>query len=101
MTFDCYIIMAGCLQCGYRKHVCFKCVQCYCELKVHILKQLGALKENSCAGKVLIIFSQGYSLVGQNLTLYPPVAIIFHKPIGIYMGSLILGVNTLYMLFCF
>ena len=36
------------------------------------------------------------------LTLYPPVTIIiFHKPIRIYMGSLILGVNTLYMLFCF
>ncbi len=24
-----------------------------------------------------------------------------HKPIRIYMGGLILGVNTLYMLFCF
>ena len=36
-----------------------------------------------------------------DLTLYPPVTIIiFHKLIRIYMGSLILGVNT-YMLFCF
>ncbi len=25
----------------------------------------------------------------------------FHKPIRIYMGGLILGVNTLYRLFCF
>ncbi len=24
-----------------------------------------------------------------------------HKPIGIYMGGLILGINTLYRLFCF
>ena len=25
----------------------------------------------------------------------------YHKPIRIYMGGLILGANTLYMLFCF
>ena len=36
------------------------------------------------------------------LTLYPLVTLlIFHKPIRIYMGSLILGINTLYLLFCF
>ncbi len=42
------------------------------------------------------------------LTLYHPMvhmrhgcAQFFHKPIRIYMGVLILGVNTLYMIFCF
>ena len=41
-----------------------------------------------------------YILRGNCLTLYPPVT-IFHKPIRIYMGSLILGINTLYMLLWF
>ena len=37
-----------------------------------------------------------------SLTLYPPVTIIiFHKPIRIHMGSVILGAKTVYMLFCF
>ncbi len=39
------------------------------------------------------------------LTLYQPMTHIrvmsSHKPIRIYMGGLILGVNTLYRLFCF
>ncbi len=39
------------------------------------------------------------------LTLYQPVMHICvmssHKPIRIYMGGLILGVNTLYRVFCF
>ncbi len=39
------------------------------------------------------------------LTLYQPMTHICvmscHKPIRIYMGGLILGVNTLYRLFCF
>ncbi len=39
------------------------------------------------------------------LTLYQPMTHISvmssHKPIKIYMGGLILGVNTLYRLFCF
>ncbi len=39
------------------------------------------------------------------LTLYtlqcPKVHIIFHKAIRIYMGGLILGVNTLYRVVCF
>ena len=39
------------------------------------------------------------------LTLYQPMthicAMSSHKPIGIYRGVLILGVNTLYRLFCF
>ncbi len=39
------------------------------------------------------------------LTLYQPTThtwgLSSHKPIGIYMGDLILGVNTLYRLFCF
>ncbi len=39
------------------------------------------------------------------LTLYQPMTHIYvmssHKPIKIYMGGLILGVNTLYRLFCF
>ncbi len=40
-----------------------------------------------------------------NLTLYQPMThtcvMSSHKPIRIYMGGLILGVNTLYRLFCF
>ncbi len=32
---------------------------------------------------------------------YPKVHIVFHKAIRIYMGGLILGVNTLYRVFCF
>ena len=41
--------------------------------------------------------------VGHSFNPLPTIVtnIIFHKPIRIYMGSLILGVNTLYMLFCF
>ncbi len=39
------------------------------------------------------------------LTLYQPMTHICvmssHKPIRIYMGVLILGINTLYTLFCF
>ncbi len=39
------------------------------------------------------------------LTLYQPMTHICvmssHKPIRIYMGGLILGVNTLYRLFCY
>ncbi len=39
------------------------------------------------------------------LTLYQPMTHIcimrFHKPIRIYLEGLILGVNTLYRLFCF
>ncbi len=39
------------------------------------------------------------------LTLYQPMTLICvmssHKPIKIYMGGLILGVNTLYRLSCF
>ncbi len=40
------------------------------------------------------------------LTLYQPMMHIIcvmssHKPIRIYMGGVILGVNTLYRLFCF
>ncbi len=31
----------------------------------------------------------------------PYGVIVFHKPIRIYMGGLILGVNTFYRLFCF
>ncbi len=30
-----------------------------------------------------------------------PYVNVFHKPIIIYMGGLILGINTLYRLFCF
>ncbi len=41
---------------------------------------------------------------GDNLTLYQPMTRIYvmsyHKPIQIYMVGLILGVNTLYRLFC-
>ena len=38
----------------------------------------------------------------ESLNPLPPVTItISHKPMRIYMGSLILGVNTLYMVFCF
>ncbi len=33
--------------------------------------------------------------------LYQPMTHISHKPIIIYMGGLILGVNTLYRLLCF
>ncbi len=44
-------------------------------------------------------------LLFATLTLYQPVTHICvmssHKPIIIYMGVLILGVNTLYRLFCF
>ncbi len=40
-----------------------------------------------------------------HLTLYQPMTHICvmssHKPIRIYMGGLILGINTLYKLFCF
>ncbi len=38
----------------------------------------------------------------QVLTLYQPMThnIMCHEPIRIYMGGLILGVNTLYRLFC-
>ncbi len=40
-----------------------------------------------------------------NLTLYQPMTYICvmssHKPIRIYMGRLILDINTLYRLFCF
>ncbi len=40
----------------------------------------------------------------KGLTLYQPIMhniICSHKPIRIYMGGLILGVNTLYKLFSF
>ncbi len=40
-----------------------------------------------------------------SVTLYQPMThkcvMSSHKPIRIYMGGLILGVNTLYRLFCF
>ncbi len=40
-----------------------------------------------------------------SLTLYQPMTHIcvmsYHKPIRVYMGGLILGVNTLYRVFCF
>ena len=42
----------------------------------------------------------GGSATGKLLTLYPPVTIfLFRKPMRTYMENLILGINTLYMLF--
>ncbi len=34
-------------------------------------------------------------------SIQPSDVIVFHTPIRIYIGGLILGVNTLYRLFCF
>ncbi len=50
-------------------------------------------------------YSINRSVLGKNLTLYQPMTHICvmssHKPIRIYMEGLILGVNTLYRVFCF
>ncbi len=56
---------------------------------------------NTCRQSKLV----DYYCDSSSLTLYQPMTHICimssHKPIRMYMGGLILGVNTLYRLFCF
>ncbi len=53
---------------------------------------------------VIPIAMDGYR-VSTDLTLYQPMThmcvMSSHKPIRMYMGFLVLGVNTIYRLFCF
>ncbi len=61
-----------------------------CESYIHVRIRDG--------GHIILVVSASLTLYSLKFSDAPGAA---HKPIRIYMGGLILGVNTLYMIFCF